>query len=196
MRLLIDDVLDLLRLRVKPLAAYQYAWWQPALLLTLMGAVSSGDTAELGGNIAGRIGFMVLFTWLQTLLFARFMGVWLRWGKGEVSGSLFGLVVVASGLQFVEPLTSWLPGDAAKVIDILLSLLGLVVLVNALSKVAQVSVMRTLAGVVLFAPLSLLLLAATLSFAKTAGWVELPQEMVEMMRQQGAASDAASAVKK
>jgi hypothetical protein len=114
-----------------------------------------------------------------------------------VSGSLFGLVVVASGLQFVEPLTSWLPGDVAKVVDILLSLAGLVVLVNALSKVSQVSVMRTLAGVVLFAPLSLLLLAATLSFAKTAGWVELPPDMVEMMQQQkGIASDAASAVKK
>ncbi|AAQ59601.1 hypothetical protein [Chromobacterium violaceum] len=196
MRLLIDDVLDLLRLRVKPLAAYQYVWWQPALLLTLMGAVSSGDTAELGGNIAGRIGFMVLFTWLQTLLFARFMGVWLRWGKGEVGGSLFGLVVVASGLQVVEPLTSWLPGDAARVADILLSLLGLVVLVNALSKVSQVSVTRTLVGVVLFAPLSLLLLATTLSFAKTAGWVELPPDMVEMMQQKGIASAPAPAAKK
>ncbi|MBA8734952.1 hypothetical protein [Chromobacterium violaceum] len=196
MRLLIDDVLDLLCLRVKPLAAYQYVWWQPALLLTLMGAVSSGDTAELGGNIAGRIGFMVLFTWLQTLLFARFMGVWLRWGKGEVGGSLFGLVVVASGLQVVEPLTSWLPGDAARVADILLSLLGLVVLVNALSKVSQVSVTRTLVGVVLFAPLSLLLLATTLSFAKTAGWVELPPDMVEMMQQKGIASAPAPAAKK
>ncbi|VEB42282.1 Uncharacterised protein [Chromobacterium violaceum] len=105
-------------------------------------------------------------------------------------------MVVASGLQVVEPLTSWLPGDAARVADILLSLLGLVVLVNALSKVSQVSVTRTLVGVVLFAPLSLLLLATTLSFAKTAGWVELPPDMVEMMQQKGIASAPAPAAKK
>ncbi|XLM21985.1 hypothetical protein MKD33_09105, partial [Chromobacterium piscinae] len=111
MRVLIDDLFDLLRLRVKPLAAYQYVWWQPALLLTLLGAVSSGDTTELGSNVAGRIGFMVVFTWLETVLFARFIGFWLRWGKAELGGSLFGLVVVASGLQFIEPLTSWLPDD-------------------------------------------------------------------------------------
>ncbi|AUH51626.1 hypothetical protein CXB49_12750 [Chromobacterium sp. ATCC 53434] len=188
MRLLIDDVLDLLRLRVKPLAAYQYPLWQPALLLTALGLIASGDTAELGGNIAGRIGFMVLFTWLETLLFTRFMTFWLKLGKGELSGSLFGLVVVASGLQFLEPLTSWLPGDAAQVIDVLLSILGLVVLVNALVKVSGVSVLRVLAGVVLFAPLALLLLAMTLSAAQQAGWVDLPADMVAMMQQQGAAA--------
>ncbi|MEO9383598.1 hypothetical protein [Chromobacterium phragmitis] len=194
MRLLIDDAIDLLRLRVKPLAAYQYPWWQTALFLTLMGAVSSGDTAELGDNIAGRVAFMVLFTWLQTLLFARFMAVWLRWSKGELAGSLFGLVVAANGLQLISPLTSWLPADVARVADLMLSLAGLVVLINALAKVSQVSVLRTLLGALLFAPLSLVLLAAALSFAKTAGWVELPPDMVEMMRQ-GAASAPAAAAK-
>ncbi|KIA81669.1 hypothetical protein QR66_03615 [Chromobacterium piscinae] len=196
MRVLIDDLFDLLRLRVKPLAAYQYPWWQPALLLTLLGVIASGDTTELGSNVAGRIGFMVAFTWLETVFFIRFIGFWLRLGKAELAGSLFGLVVVASGLQFIEPLTSWLPDDVAAGADMLLSLLGLVVLVNALSQVSGVSKLRVLAGVVLFAPLALVLLAATLSLANTAGWVDLPADMVAMMQQKGAASSGAAAIAK
>ncbi|OHX14682.1 hypothetical protein [Chromobacterium sphagni] len=192
MRLLIDDVLDLLRLRVKPLAVYQYPWWQPALLLTLLGLIASGDTAELGGNIAGRIGFMVLFTWLETVFFTRFITFWLRLAKGELTAPLFGLVVVASGLQFVEPLTSWLPDDMAAGADVALSLFGLVVLVNALSVVSTVSRLRVMLGVALFMPLALVLLAATLSFAKTAGWVELPADMVAMMQEQGVAVPASA----
>ncbi|QEL54929.1 hypothetical protein [Chromobacterium paludis] len=196
MRLLIDDVFDLLRLRVKPLAAYQYPLWQPALLLTVLGLISSGGTAELGGNIAGRIAYMVLFTWLETWFFTRFITFWLRLGKGEVAGSLFGLVVVASGLQFIEPLTSWLPEDVAAGVDMLLSLVGLVVLVNALSTVSGVSKLRVLAGVVLFAPLALVLLAATLSLANALGWVELPADMVAMMQEKGVASGGAAAIAK
>nr|WP_233201175.1 hypothetical protein [Chromobacterium alticapitis] len=191
-----DDVFDLLRLRVKPLAAYQYPWWQPALLLTALGLIASGDTAELGSNIAGRIGYMVLFTWLETLFFTRFIGFWLRLAKGEATGSLFGLVVVASGLQFIEPLTSWLPEDVSSGADMLLSMAGLVVLVNALSKVSGVSKLRVLAGVVLFAPLALVLLAATLSLANALGWVDLPADMVAMMHEKGAASSGAAAVAK
>ncbi|OWY39434.1 hypothetical protein CEK28_08155 [Xenophilus sp. AP218F] len=185
MRVLIDDALDLLRLRVKPLAAYQYPWWQPALLLTLLGLVASADTAELGDNLLGRMLFMVAFTWLETALFVRFIGFWMRAGKWQASGSLFGLVVAASALQFIAPLTSWLPDDAALVADSALSVLGVLILVHALAAVSGLTRLRVACGVVLFAPIAMLLLAGTLSFANMAGWVTLPDEMVKAM--QGAA---------
>lgn len=42
---MIDDALDLARLRVEPLEAYRYPLWQTALLITLMGviAAAAGD---------------------------------------------------------------------------------------------------------------------------------------------------------
>ncbi|UGA38765.1 hypothetical protein JOS77_03170 [Chromobacterium haemolyticum] len=102
MRLLIDDVVDLLRFRVKPLDEYQYPRWQTLLFLIALGLVASADTAELGNNLTGRMLFMVLFTLAETLCFASFIGLWLRFAKWDGHGSLFGLVAVASGLQFIE----------------------------------------------------------------------------------------------
>ncbi|UTH74149.1 hypothetical protein [Chromobacterium sp. IIBBL 290-4] len=197
MRLLIDDVIDLLRLRVKPLAAYQYPWWQPALMLTVLGLVASGDTGDLGDNIAGRMGYAVALTWLAVAGFSRFMSFWLRLNKGDVGGSLFGLVVVASGLQFILPLASWLPDDAAAGMYFSVSLFGMIVMVNALSKVAAVSKWRVLLGMFLFAPLGLLLMAVTLSFSKMAGWVDLPPEVEAAVQAQAKnASGSAAWLKK
>jgi hypothetical protein len=108
-------------------------------LLTVLGLVASGGTGELGNNIARPHGFMLLFTWLETLLFTQFMTVWLRLAKWRPTGSLFGLIVLCNSLQFVEPLTSWLPDDAALGADLALSLLTIALMVNSMAVVSGVA---------------------------------------------------------
>ena len=189
-RLLIDDAIDLLRFRVKPLEAYQYPAWLPALALTLLAVIGSAGASDLGDDIGGRMTFLVLFTWLETLCFAQFMGVWLRLAKWKQTGSLFGLIVVANALQFVEPLTSWLPDQGAMVADMVLSLIEVMVLINALAQVSGVSRLRVLLGILLFSPLALVLLAASLSLASAQGWVKLPADLMQSV--QGASSGGAS----
>lgn len=188
MRLLIDDVVDLLRFRVKPLDAYQYPRWQTLLFLVALGLVASADTAELGGNLTGRMLFMVLFTLAETLCFAGFIGLWLRFAKWEGRESLFGLVAVASGLQFIEPLTSWLPDDVALAVNAMLSIFGILVLVNALAVVSGIHRLRVALGVLLFAPVAMVLLAGALSLGSAAGWVDLPAGVADSAR--GAESSA------
>lgn len=177
MRILFDDTLDLVRFRVRPLQYYQYSFWQPALLLTVLGIIASAGAEGLGDNVEGRVAFFLLFTWLETLLFTQFMGLWLRLGKWKPSGSLFGLVVAANGLQIIEPLTSWLPDDAALAGAFALSLLTIMVLVHALATVSGVSRKRILLGVLLFSPLAMMLMGSTLSLAASLDWVKVPEEL-------------------
>jgi hypothetical protein len=191
MHRLIDDFISLLRFRVGPLEQYQYPRWLPALLLTVLGLVASGGTGELGNNIVGRMGFMLLFTWLETLLFAQFMTIWLRLAKWQPTASLFGLIVLCNSLQFFEPLTSWLPDDAALGADLALSLLTIALLVNSLAVVSGVRRIRVLLGVMLFAPVAMLTLAMCLQLSSSLGWVSIPQDMLSSVSE--AASPAADA---
>ena len=116
------------------------------MFLILLGLVASADTAELGDNLTGRMLFMVLFTLAETLCFAAFIGLWLRFAKWEGRESLFGLVAVASGLQFIEPLTSWSPDDVALAVNAVLSIFGILVLVNALAVVSGIHRLRVALG--------------------------------------------------
>ena len=145
------------------------------MFLILLGLVASADTAELGDNLTGRMLFMVLFTLAETLCFAAFIGLWLRFAKWEGRESLFGLVAVASGLQFIEPLTSWSLDDVALAVNAVLSIFGILVLVNALAVVSGIHRLRVALGVLLFAPVAMVLLAGALSLGSAAGWWICPQ---------------------
>ena len=72
MQAMIDDALDLARLRVRPLEAYQYPLWQTALLITLLGviAAAAGD-GWIQGDWSTRVGFFVAVSWLETGLLAQ-----------------------------------------------------------------------------------------------------------------------------
>ncbi|WP_062789408.1 hypothetical protein [Aquitalea pelogenes] len=193
MHRLIDDLLGLLRFRVGPLEQYQYPRWMPALLLTVLGLVASGGTGELGNNVLGRMLFMLMFTWLETLLFTQFITVWLRLAKWRPDGSLFGLIVLCNSLQFVEPLTSWLPDDAALGADLALSLLTIALMVNSMAVVSGVARVRVLLGVMLFAPVAMLTLAISLQMASSMGWVTIPQDMLSAVGEVSTPADTAPA---
>lgn len=194
MQRFLDDVIDLVRGRVQPLEHYQYPFWQTALLLTLMGVFASARAVEIGGSTDGRLLFFVLFTWMQILLFVRFIGWWLRLAGAELEGSVFGLVVLTNSPQLLEPLASWLPDDVARGVTLALSLLSVIILIRALSSVSGVSKLRVFLGVLCYTPLAILLLTGLTGFAGQMGWIELPPELLDAASQ-GASSAGASSAK-
>ncbi|AXK39759.1 hypothetical protein [Crenobacter cavernae] len=193
MQRLFDDVIDLVRGRIQPLAHYQYPFWQPALLLTVMGVFASARAIEIGGPLEGRLLFFVLFTWMQILLFVRFMGWWVRLAGARLEASLFGLVVLTNSPQLLEPLASWLPDDAAQGVTLVLSVLSVIILVRALSAVSGVSKLRVFLGALCYTPLAILLLTGLTGVAGQMGWIELPPELMESASQGASAAGASSA---
>ena len=100
----VEDLLDLIRLRVKPLLHYSYPWWQPALLVTLLGVFSAAMAEQFSAPPEGRILFFVALNWLELLLMANFFDWWLRQGnRWNGEGSLLPLLAVAQGIQVLEP---------------------------------------------------------------------------------------------
>ena len=189
---LLHDAIDLVRLRVRPLEAYQYPGWQPILVLALLGVAASADAPELGNNLLGRTAFLMLFTLVEMAGLVVFLRLWLRLAGVELRQSLFGLAVAASGLQLLEPLTSWLPDNLAAAAGLLLGLGSIAVLVNALPGVSGVPRLRVFAGVMLYALLAVLMLSMSLSVADGLGWITLPPDWLPA---QGASSaGSASAI--
>ncbi|MDN0073793.1 hypothetical protein QU481_02645 [Crenobacter sp. SG2303] len=190
MRALIDDAINLVRLKVAPLEHYQYPFWKLAIALTLLGVIAGAGVPELGSG-GGRVLFFVLFTWLETVLFARFIGWWLRQAGWRTPLPLLGLVVACNGLQLLMPLLSWLPDDVAQAISLALSLASLYVLVNALSRVTKVARVRVALGVLAFAPVALGLMMLTLTLSASLGWVNVPSDLLsDTTSSQGASSGA------
>ena len=173
----VEDLLDLIRLRVKPLLHYSYPWWQPALLVTLLGVFSAAMAEQFSAPPEGRILFFVALNWLELLLMANFFDWWLRQGnrwKGE--GSLLPLLAVAQGIQVLEPLLSWLPDDVGVPVSLLLAAYSVVVLINALTVATHVARTHVIGGILLFTPIALALYLSMMLLANSLGWIPDPPE--------------------
>ncbi|TDR82898.1 hypothetical protein [Paludibacterium purpuratum] len=171
---LLGDALDLYRFRVKSLLDYRYPWWQLALLITLFGLVISGGTPELGGNLPGRIGFCIAYNWLETLLFVPFIGLWLRVPPLRFCQPLLAISLLGSGLQLLQPLVSWLPGDVADGLLLVSMVYSMLVLCNALSRVSGRGRLWAAIGVLLFSLCSAFLMQSAWFLASRQGWVDAP----------------------
>lgn len=175
MQTILHDVIDLVCLRVKPLAHYQYPRWQLLLFVVLCSLVISLGVIDMNGPIGAQVAFLAVVNWLQLIVVARFMGWWLK-PRGESQPlELLGVVVlVMTGLQFLEPLTSWLEPKAAMTAHVVLSLVSLAVLINALARVTERSRWRALAGIVSLMTLITAAFFGLLWLAVAMGWISLP----------------------
>ena len=173
MRKFIDDMFNLVRLRVYTLDNYQYPFWQPALVLTLLGLVSAAGAEGFTANLGVRIAFFVLLNWVETLLFVGFLSWWLKRVGWKPPLPLFALVVMSNAPQLLSPLTSWLPESIAQLILLLLALLCVVILVHALSSISRLPRLRILLGMVLFTPLAFVILLVLLQVAQSNHWLAM-----------------------
>lgn len=173
----VEDILDLMRLRAQPLAHYIYPWWQPALLVTLLGVFSAAMAEQLTAPAEGRILFFVVLNWLELLLMANFFDWWLRQGdRWNGEGSLLPLLAVAQGVQLIEPLLSWLPDDVGVPVSLTLAMYSVVILINALTVATGVVRSHVIGGVLLFTPIALALFLSMMMLANSLGWIPEPPE--------------------
>ncbi|WP_215781828.1 hypothetical protein [Paludibacterium sp. B53371] len=190
MNRLLNDALDLFRFRVKPLPAYHHPWWQLALLISLLGLVTSGGSPELGHYLPGRIGFCIGYNWLETLLFVPFIGLWLRVNPWRFTRPLLALIVLASSVQLLQPLTSWLPADVADGLLLVLMAYSLLVLSNALALASGQGRLRALLGILLFSFCSAFLMQGAWYLSSRQGWVDAPQSAWNPFAQAASLQDA------
>lgn len=173
----VEDILDLMRLRAQPLAHYTYPWWQPALLVTLLGVFSAAMAEQLTAPAEGRILFFVALNWLELLLMTHFFDWWLRHGdRWNGEGNLLPLLAVAQGVQLIEPLLSWLPDDVGVPVSLALAVYSVVILINALTVATGVVRSHVIGGVLLFTPIALALFLSMMMFANSLGWIPEPPE--------------------
>lgn len=177
MSTMIDDMIDLIRLRVKPLANYQYPIWQSALVVIFLGVIGGVGAQGLGDNVLGRIAFFILFTWLQLNVVAYFMALWSRLFKQKVEYSLFGVLMACNGMAILSPLASWLPDDVGIGVNIALAIMGLAITINSLAIVTQLSYLKVFVGALLAGPLVLILLMTLSLLGIALGWISLPAEL-------------------
>lgn len=172
---LVVDILDLLRLRVQPLAHYRYPPWQPALLVTLLGVFAASGAEVLQAPIGAKIIYFVCLNWLELMLMAHFFGWWLRQGdRWNGEGELWQLLAACQGLQVLKPLLSWFPDTMVVPLAVGLAAYGVMVMINALTVATQVARSHVIGGVLLFMPVALALYLSMTMLAGSLGWVPEP----------------------
>lgn len=174
MNTLLGEAFDLYRFRVKPLPAYRLPVWKLVLFLTAIGLASSANSPELGRFLPGRIGFCIGYSWLETLLFTAFIGIWLRLDPLQYARQIAALVVLSSAVQFLLPLADWLPDDVGDSVVMLAMLYSLLVLCHALIRVSGMRRLRVICGVLLFSCLSAFLMQGSWYLASRAHLVDAP----------------------
>ena len=177
---LLHDAIDLVRLRVAPLEHYRYSPLQLALVLLLLGTLAAAGAIAAGaqGDAANLVALFTVYVSLETLGFSLFMRWWLQRAGSGLQGSLFGLILAASGLQLLDPLTYWLPTDVGQGLSMVLGVGNVLVLVNALAACSGASRSRVLLGTLLFAPMALALLLGMLSLGSDLGIASVPELVV------------------
>ncbi len=172
---LVTDLLDLLRLRVQPLAHYRYPWWQPALLITLLGVFAASTAEFMVAPALARIAYFVCLNWFELLLMTHFFHWWMQLGgRWNGEGSLLQLMAVCQGVQILEPLLTWLPDPVAVSASLLLAGYSIVMLVHALAAATHVARSHVMGGILLFTPVALALYLAMMMVANQFGWIAEP----------------------
>lgn len=187
---LINDALAMLRLQFQPLAHYQYPTRHLAMALLLLGVVAAASAPAGMGEPLNVILFFTVYVTLETLLYGRFMQWWLRRASVADVPSLTGTIVAASAIQLLDPLSSWLPDDVASVASMTIGMIGLWLLVSALSFGSGLSKLRILLGTLLFAPVALFLSFVLMNGATGLGLVTMPEELQRALQQAEQQADA------
>ena len=187
---LINDALAMLRLQFQPLAHYQYPTRHLAMALLLLGVVAAASAPAGMGEPLNVILFFTAYVTLETLLYGRFMQWWLRRASVADVPSLTGTIVAASAIQLLDPLSSWLPDDVASVASMTIGMIGLWLLVSALSFGSGLSKLRILLGTLLFAPVALFLSFVLMNGATGLGLVTMPEELQRALQQAEQQADA------
>ena len=175
MRRLIEDALDLCRLRTHPLSRYVYPAWEPILWVALCSGVNVIGDTELQTGITQKIVFSVLFGLGETLLMSFWLLGWFRWIlKRPISGSIFPLLAVAGSVNLFMPLVDIAPLAYQMLVMVLIAFYGVYVMVLGIGDGLQEKRSTILLALLAYLPAAFLLAIMASSLAYSLGWVIPP----------------------
>lgn len=175
---LIRDACNVALLRFEPLAHYVYPYWQPVFWLCVIGFTPAFFATKLEAVLPARMGFFLLWTWLETILITVFFTWWLQQGKrwnGE--GSLFPLMVLIASLELAQPLLLIFPSDLAMSLNLLLLVYQLCVLVFGLAAATGAGLRHVFTGLMIYLPLAVMVWALASLTANWLGWLPMPADV-------------------
>lgn len=157
----VQDLLDVLRLRIRPLSHYVYPYWQLAVLIGMVAlahtAVTPPPAALLVPSLLRSVVSIMVALLAQVLFFGWWLSLGQRWkDKGQLL-NLFSLMALTEGVIFLTPLTVWLPQNVGAVLWFVIVLFQKLVLLIALSRSTQVALSHVLVGMLLAKGLAVLL---------------------------------------
>ncbi len=174
---LVQDALDLMRFRVRPIGHYQYPLSAVILWLLCLGLASALVADTFTGGMANRLAFFMAVNVVESGLLAWFMAWWLRQSGWQGQESLFGLVVLSHTPQLLEPLLLAVPAPLDSFLAFGLAAWGITILVQALHLTTAMTRGRVIVGMILFMPIAVFALSLMLGAAAHQGWISLPQEL-------------------
>lgn len=184
---ILHDALDLVMLRIKPLSEYQYPMWQVWAILAGVAIAGSVTAVVLHTETPNRALFIFSMKAVQYLAMARFFKVWLQLklgtNKKPVSnwngqGSLLTLLIMVQCLDFLQPLLLWLEPSAQVLLSIVLLIYSLTLLVLALARSTETSVPMVLGGLLLCAPMLVMIGLLFANLAIGWGWIQVSDFML------------------
>lgn len=162
-------------LRVKPLSHYAYQYWQPALWLTVLGALPAFFDDMLKVDIPQRLLFWIVLMWVQTLVVTAFFSWWLKVGeRWKGGGSLFPLIVLVASTELIEPIISLLPDDLGTFMEVVVLIAQLVILVRALAVATGSGVQHVVTGLFIYLPTAALIFLLAFQVLVSLDWAAIP----------------------
>ncbi len=155
---IIEDLFDLLRLRVKPLAHYAYPNWQLAILIVLSGVAGAAVDKQyipiLALHIISAVISYAVYLWVQSYFFQW----WLRrGGRWNGTDSLFPIMVLTGSVLFFFPLLLLFPDDLAGILLLPFLVIKSIVRIVAISRATGVAIGYVIGGALLIYIVSVLM---------------------------------------
>lgn len=181
---ILHDVIDVCMMRFKPLAAYDYPLWQ---VLALLGGISlaiSPMAMLLHTDVLSRALFIFCMKLAQYAVMARFFRVWLQLKLGEKKlplsnwdgqGKLLTILIMVQGVDFLNPLLLWTDGDVRAWLSLLLFAYSVTLVIRGLARTTGASVPVVIGGLVLCAPMLVMVALVFGMMAIGWGWIN-PQD--------------------
>ncbi|SFN33504.1 hypothetical protein SAMN05660284_01235 [Formivibrio citricus] len=171
----IADLLDLLRFRFQPLSHYVYPAWQPLGWLALAAILGGSASTEVQAALPGKLAFFFVLTLAETAFLSIWLMVWWKWVlRRPFTGSLFPLLTLCTGPQFLVPLVALLPPRSSAIILLTIAIYNLVLMVSAVAAALEERRRTVLLGMMAYLPLALIFSQLTHRLMAGWGWIAWP----------------------
>lgn len=169
------DLLNLLRFRFQPLSHYVYPAWQPIGLLALAAILGGVFSSKIQADVPGKMAFFFALTLAQTALLSLWLMIWWKWVlRRPFVGSLFPLLALCTGPQFLVPFAVLLPIKVAAALIMAIAFYSFILVLSAIAAALGERRRTVLLAMIAYLPLALILSQITDQLMVSWGWISIP----------------------